>query len=107
MIPIEVDSPTWRRKHFNEEANREGLVVDADLIEEMRTIARVRELTLKQRMAKCFDSKVRPRNFRIGDLVLKKVIVSKQKGKLAPNWEGPYRIKEVLNNGAYKIENIE
>lgn len=82
-------------------------MVDADLIYEVRTITQVREVALKQRMARHFDLKVRPRSFRVGDLVLKKVIESKHKGKLTLKWEGPYRIMEVLNNRAYKLENLE
>lgn len=29
------------------------------------------------------------------------------KGKLTPNWEAPYKIREILNNGAYKLENLD
>jgi len=28
------------------------------------------------------------------------------KGKLVPNWEGPYRITDALQNGAYKFEEL-
>lgn len=58
---------------------------DTDLVDKVRFTVHVREVAVKQRMARSFDSKVRPRNFRVGDLVLKKVIKLKQKEKLAPN----------------------
>lgn len=51
--------------------------------------------------------KVRPRSFKVRNLVLKKFIKSKQKGKLAPNWKGPYGIEEVISNDAYMLENLE
>lgn len=28
-------------------------------------------------------------------------------GKLVPNWEIPIKVKEVLENGAYKLETLE
>ncbi|GAU41161.1 hypothetical protein TSUD_282350, partial [Trifolium subterraneum] len=27
-------------------------------------------------------------------------------GKLAPNWEGPFRIQEVFGGGAYRLETL-
>jgi len=41
-----------------------------------------------------------------GDLVLKQVVASTRIGKLMPNWEGPYKIKEKLSHGAYKLEEM-
>ena len=29
------------------------------------------------------------------------------RGKLAPNWEDPVRVAEVLGNGAYKLETLD
>lgn len=28
-------------------------------------------------------------------------------GKLSPTWEGPYRVKEILSKGAYKLERLD
>jgi len=28
-------------------------------------------------------------------------------GKWSPNWEGPFRVRKVLNGGAYWLENLE
>ena len=46
-------------------------------------------------MAKHYNSKVRHRDFNVGDFVLRKVTSATRdpsQGKLGPNWEGPYRI---------------
>lgn len=32
---------------------------------------------------------------------------AKEDGKLTPNWEGPYRICEVLRDGTYKLEDAQ
>ena len=46
-------------------------------------------------MAKCYNSKVRWRDFQVGDLVLRKVmgtVKDTSQGKLGPNYERAYRI---------------
>ena len=52
---------------------------------------------------------MKERYFREGDLVLRKIEASGvgQKGKLAPNWEGPYRVKCSSGRGSYKLETLE
>ncbi|RRT83562.1 hypothetical protein B296_00011202, partial [Ensete ventricosum] len=51
-----------------------------------------------------YNCRVRPRLVRIGDLVLRKAEVSnptRSRGKLASNWEGHYRVVEVVREGTY------
>ncbi|XP_070004251.1 uncharacterized protein [Nicotiana sylvestris] len=45
--------------------------------------------------------KVRPRNFKVGQLVLRSILPHHQeaKGKFAPNWKGPYIIRKLLPKG--------
>ena len=52
----------------------------------------------QRRVAKSFNRKVKPRNFKTEDLVVKKVIFnnSNPRGKFTPNYEGPYIVKKVL-----------
>jgi hypothetical protein len=45
-----------------------------------------------------------PREFHVGDLVLRRVQGSKDRHKLSPPWEGPFIIHEVLRPAAYKIQ---
>ena len=57
-------------------------------------------------MAKRYNSSVVPRKFKEGDLVLRKANIGPPTpghGKLAANWEGPYKIIEVLGKGTYKL----
>jgi len=46
------------------------------------------------------------REMKEGDLVLKQVVAPTRIGKLMPNREGPYRIKEKMSHGAYKLEEM-
>jgi len=71
-----------------------------DMIDEIREQACIREFATKQRAARRYNSKVIPREMKEGDLVLKQVVAATRIGKLLPNWEGPYRIKEKFPHGA-------
>lgn len=104
MIPVEINTPTWRRAHFSKDANSEGLNISANLVDEICEDARIREYTTKDQLVKMFRLKVRKRE---GDLVLKKVTDPTNKDKLSPNWEGPYRVRDKLDKGAYKLENLD
>lgn len=77
------------------------------MVEEIREASRIREFAAKDQLAKRFSMKVRQKGFNRGDLVLKRVTDPINKRKLSPNWEGPYRIRQKLNNGAYKLETLE
>ena len=68
----------------------------------------MRTVEYQKRIKRAFDRKVVPRDYRPGDLVLKKVEASgKHVGKLEPNWEGPYRIVCLRGKGAYELEDME
>ena len=59
-------------------------------------------------MAQHYNTKVMPRQFLIGDLVLRKVTLATKdptQGKLGPNWEGPYKVVEIQRRGTYHLEN--
>ena len=61
-------------------------------------------------MVKHYNSQVRRKDFKVGDLVLRKVMgVAKNpiQGKLGPNWEGPYRITLWQKKGTYHLETID
>ena len=61
-------------------------------------------------MAKHYNSKVRHRDFQVGDLILRKVMgVARDstQGKLDPNWEGLYGITSWLRKGTYHLETLD
>ena len=54
--------------------------------------------------------KIKPRVFRVGDLVLRKVVANTRKpneGKLGPNWEGPYKVISQAGVGAFRLEGMD
>lgn len=50
---------------------------------------------------------MRHMGFHEDGLGVKRVIDPTKKGKLEPNRKGPYRVRQRLNNGAYKLESVE
>ena len=61
----------------------------------------LRVVVYQHRIARYFNSKVKQQRFQGGDLVLRKVL--QNKSTLDPNWEGLYKITEILSPGAYKL----
>ncbi|RZR74016.1 hypothetical protein BHM03_00031101 [Ensete ventricosum] len=54
--------------------------------------------------------RVRPRQISVGDLILRKTKVSdptRAWGKLAPTWEGPYRVVKVVREGTCILASLE
>ena len=61
-------------------------------------------------MAKHYNSRVRHRDFKVGDLVLGKVMgITRDltQGKFGPNWEGPYRITSWQRKDTYHLETLD
>ncbi|XP_061351015.1 uncharacterized protein LOC133296083 [Gastrolobium bilobum] len=72
MIPVEIGEPSWRKMYTNVDSNSQALLHNLDAIEEMREIAHVKEVALKQRIAAHYNLKVVGRGFNMGDLVLRR-----------------------------------
>ncbi|XP_024036873.1 uncharacterized protein LOC112096894 [Citrus clementina] len=106
VVPAEVGTTTHRTDHFNEQENDEQICLNLDLLMEMREQAAERSVTYQQRVARYYNQKVNIRQFRVGDWVLRRVNQSTKdstQGVLGPNWEGPYRVKQIAGPGAYKL----
>jgi ribonuclease HI len=107
IIPAELGSESLRVEAYKAEPNDEGLKLHLDLLQEKRDQAQITQSAYQERMARYFDRKVKPRSFKIGDLVLRKVTLATKdpiEGKLAPNWEGPYKVISCQRPGAYHLE---
>ena len=95
---------------YNKDKNEEAMHLQLDLVDEVRVAVEQRLARYQNLMAKHYNSKVRHRDFQVGDLVLRKVMgVTKDpsQGKLGPNWEGPYRITSWQRKGTYHLETLD
>jgi len=89
-----------------EDSNEERRM-NLDLLDEIREEARVKVGAVKRRLERRHNSRIKPRQFRDGDLVMRKAHQHEMENKLSPKWTRPFRITEVLGNGAYRLETLE
>jgi hypothetical protein len=64
----------------------------------------------QEKMAQYFNKRVKHRSFKVGDLVPHKVTLATKdpiEGKLAPNWEGPYKFVNCQRLRVYHLEDSE
>ncbi|XP_058185734.1 uncharacterized protein LOC131302960 [Rhododendron vialii] len=112
VVPIEVELLNYRTASIDHQENQEDLRAELDLLEETRETAMAKIAIYQQRMVKYHEAQVRPRSFRTGDLVLRKVDpTGKKVGKLDPNWkgpyqEGPYQVLHHVKAGAYRLATL-
>ena len=79
-------------------------------MDKVRTIVEQRLAWYQNLMAKNYNSKVMPKDFQVGDLVLRKVMGATREtsqGKLGPNWEGPYKIASWYKKMTYHLETLD
>nr|XP_025692785.1 uncharacterized protein LOC112795044 [Arachis hypogaea] len=106
MIPLEILQSSIRTQVTDHDEARQA---ELDVIEEIKDIATLRLRAAQQAIARRHNKSVKSRSFQKGYLVLRKTESARKPlahGKLAANWDDPYRITEVLDNGAYKLESI-
>jgi len=109
VLPVEVSIPTSRVTRYEEQSNVEQMGLELDLLEERRTDAQLRLASYQARTARYYNKRVKRKQFKVGDLVLRVVTPNtkpKNSGALGPTWEGPYRIKEVVANGSYRLTEV-
>ena len=110
VIPAEVGLTSYWVENYAEDKNEEAMHLQQDLVDEARATTEQRLARYQNLMSKHYNSKVRHRDFQIGDLVLRKVMGAAKdpsQGKLGPNWEGPYRITAWQRKGTYHLETMD
>jgi hypothetical protein len=65
----------------------------------------------KLRVARAYNKMVKKKSFQVGDLVWKMILPIRSRinkfGKWSSNWEGPYRIEEVILGNYYMVQSIQ
>ena len=63
----------------------------------------------QRQMVWAFRKRVKPRKFQKGDLVLRALrgLIGDPKGKFMPSWSGPYVIRELTQEGASLLIDLD
>ncbi|KAL0877364.1 hypothetical protein Bca101_027069 [Brassica carinata] len=111
MIPAEVEFPGVRRRFLpeREELNDAMMLDNLDLVNEHRDQALIRIQNYQHAAARYYNSNVRHRRFKEGDLVLRKVFqnTAERTQENGSKREGPYKIIKVVRPGSYQIANMQ
>ena len=110
MISAEVNLCNTRVDEFDPAQNELMMVERLDLLEEYQEAAIIRLAKYQQKLARHYNRDVKTREFGVRDLVLRRAVGNMQDtiaGKLAPNWEGPYRVTSIAGAGAYYLEDLD
>uniref|UniRef100_A0A2N9GQ00 Integrase catalytic domain-containing protein n=1 Tax=Fagus sylvatica TaxID=28930 RepID=A0A2N9GQ00_FAGSY len=116
ISPTELLVPSLRILHgMDLEADAdicaEARVADLEGLEEARELAQIRSLRYHQKLADAYEKTLKTRIFAKGQMVLR-TVDHVRKGlpspsKFAPNWEGPYLIREAYDSGYYKLSTAD
>ena len=104
--PIEVGLKSPRIELVSTEHNEEVLRLNLDLLEEKREQVLKRMEDYHRKTMRYYDQRVKPRSYKPGDLVLKKLLPARKDpahGKLGPNWEGPYIVSCIIRPDNYEL----
>jgi len=107
MIPVEIHESSPCFLGFVVEESNEERKVNLDLIDEAREEARIKAEAVKRRVERQYSSKVKLRQFQVGDLVMRKAHPYELENKFSPKWTGPFRVIKAKGNGSYKLETLE
>ena len=110
VISIEIGLPTVRTETGSQEDADMELGRNLDWANEIRETASMRMADYQQRATAYYNRKARPRSFKNGTLVLRKVFENTAEsgtGKLQANWEGPYIVSKTSESGAYRLQKLD
>ena len=110
VAPIEIGLKSPRIELASVDQNEGAIRLNLDLLDEKREQVLQRTEDYQRKAAKYYNQKVKPRSYKHGDLVLKKLLPARKNpahGKLRPNWEGPYIVSSIIRSGNYELQTEE
>ena len=107
VAPVEVGLKSPRTELASMEHNEEALRLNLELLDEKREQVLKRMEDYQRKTARYYNQKVKPKSYKPGDLVLKKLLLARKNpahGKLGPSLEGPYIMTRVIRPGNYELQ---
>ena len=110
VAPAEIELKFLRIELASVEHNEEALRLNLNLLDEKREQVLKCTEDYQRKTARYYDRKVKPRSYKHGDLVLKKLLPARKDpthGKIGPNWEGPYIVSHVVRPDNNELQTEE
>ncbi|GKU89586.1 hypothetical protein SLEP1_g3710 [Rubroshorea leprosula] len=114
VLPMELTARSLRvviQHNLQSGEYDEAMMLELENLEDSHLTALDKFQAQKLKIAKSYNKRVKGKNLVVGDLVWKAILPLGKKdhrfGKWSPNWEGPFRIHEVLRGGAYWFESLD
>jgi len=101
MTPEELRHGSYSTEDFDEDMKPTIDTIEAIKIQVAINLSRYQEETLRWR-----NKKVRPREIKEGDLVLRRIPKSKLKGKMHNKWEGPFLVTSMARPEACRLRTL-
>ncbi|XP_074318672.1 uncharacterized protein LOC141655494 [Silene latifolia] len=111
--PVELEIPSLRILLESQVLEANWIQVRYDslvMLDERRLNALYHVQLYQKRIESAFNKKLKPRGISEGDLVLKSVkalLPIDPRGKLKPNWAGPYLVKKILSGGTVHLTDLD
>ena len=108
LVKVGLKSP--RIEFVSTEHNEEVLRLNLDLLKEKREEVLKLIEDYHRKITRYYDQRVKPRSYKPGDLVLKKLLSARKDpthGKLGPNREGPYVVSRIIRPDNYELQKEE
>ena len=88
----QISETEWAQSHYDQ----------LSLLDERRLRATDHVQAYQRKMTRAFGKRFKPRRFQKGDLVLKVLrgLINDPRDKFRPNWSGPYVIRDLTQEGA-------
>src|ERR1041385_2895243 len=103
VLPHDLKFGAPRIMGYEEEEAEDALEDDKDVVDEARDTALAKSEGYQDKLRTYQRRRLRTRTFQEGDVVLR--LIQEKVHKLAPQWEGPFIVSEVILGGAYRLRN--
>ncbi|KAM1040896.1 hypothetical protein ACFX2C_030130 [Malus domestica] len=110
VVLVELEQAMFRVQNYVQSENDKQFTLNLDLVEEHRNQAHLRNVAYKQRISNYYDSRVKPRSFKVGDWVLKKRLLCDRvlsEGTLSRNWDGSFEVVGISRPDSYKLRSSD
>ena len=114
ILPLEVCVPSLRVAKQNDLTPAEfseAMLMELEDVDEEILRAFTIMVIQKKKVSRFYNKRIKKKKFKKGNLVCKVILPpgtkDRELGKWSPNWEGPFKIYQVLDGNAYWLASLD